>query len=199
MRHVKVWFLICLVFPGVMSFSQNPDIDLLRYINHHRNPALDNTFRTISDMAGPVAVATPFVLFGVSYLAQDTCMRHNSIYIGASLASAAVITTILKYSIDRKRPFSKYPDVVKLADGGSPSFPSGHTSDAFALATSLSLAYPKWYVIVPAYAWSSTVAFSRMDLGVHYPTDVLAGALIGAGTAWLCYKGQQYLHRKFGK
>ncbi len=198
-RWMKMIIIFLLLVPGMTAHSQNADIDLLRSINHHRNPQLDNTFRFVSDVAGTVAVATPVILFGTSYLLHDTVMRCQSVYIGASLATAAVVTTILKYSVDRTRPFQKYPDIIKLADAGSPSFPSGHTSDAFALATSLSLAYPKWYVIVPAYAWSSTVAFSRLDLGVHYPSDVLAGAIIGAGTAWLCFKGRQYLQKKYGR
>jgi membrane-associated phospholipid phosphatase len=58
---------------------------------------------------------------------------------------------------------------------------------AFATATSLSLAYPKWYVIVPSFAYAGTVAYSRMHLGVHYPSDVAAGAVIGAGCAYLTF------------
>ena len=63
------------------------------------------------------------------------------------------------------------------------SFPSGHTATAFALATSLSITYPKWYVIAPSALWACSVGVSRMNEGVHYPSDVLAGAVIGAGCA----------------
>ena len=58
---------------------------------------------------------------------------------------------------------------------------------AFATATSLSLTYPKWYIIVPAYSWAGAVGYSRMHLGVHYPSDVFIGALVGAGSAWLTH------------
>lgn len=89
----------------------------------------------------------------------------------------------MKYGFNRKRPFVTYPDLItKKSEAGSPSFPSGHTSQAFATATSLSLAYPKWYVIAPSLLWAGAVGYSRMELGVHYPSDVLVGALIGIGS-----------------
>jgi membrane-associated phospholipid phosphatase len=74
--------------------------------------------------------------------------------------------------------------------------PSAHTSSAFATATSLSLAFPKWYVVVPSFVWASSVGYSRMHLGVHYPSDVLVGALVGSGSAFLTQKANQWLNKK---
>jgi len=126
-------------------------------------------------------------------------MKDKALCIGATVITASVIATILKNTVKRERPFNSYPDIQKETSGGGYSFPSGHTSDAFSLATSVTLAYPKWYVIVPAYAWASAVGYSRMDLGVHYPSDVLMGAVTGAGSAYLCYKAQQWLHKRKNK
>jgi undecaprenyl-diphosphatase len=64
------------------------------------------------------------------------------------------------------------------------SFPSGHTSSSFSAVTALSRAYPKWYVIAPSFLWAASVGYSRMYLGVHYPTDVTAGAVLGVGTSF---------------
>jgi undecaprenyl-diphosphatase len=52
----------------------------------------------------------------------------------------------------------------------------------------ISLNYPKWYVIVPSFAWAGLAGYSRMAIGMHYPSDVLMGAVVGAGSAYLIYK-----------
>jgi membrane-associated phospholipid phosphatase len=190
------YLLLSLMLSSMSLYSQNTDIRLLKAINLNRNTHLDNTFRTITNSVSPITISTPVILYGIGLIKKDTLTREKSIYIGATLISAAAISTILKYSVNRTRPFVTYPYLEKETSAKSPSFPSGHTSDAFALATSLSLSYPKWYVIVPSYAWAGAVGYSRMDLGVHYPSDVLVGAIIGTGTAFLCYKGQQWLNKK---
>jgi membrane-associated phospholipid phosphatase len=187
---------VILLFLSVTVYSQNADIRILSEINLNRNRDLDKTFRAVSNTAAPVAFGTPVVMFAVSFINDDSLMRKNSLYIGASVLSSAIITSILKYSVGRPRPYITYPYIEKAGDGGSPAFPSGHTSVAFAFATSVSIACPKWYIIVPSYVWAGAVAYSRMDLGVHYPSDVIAGALIGAGSAYLCYRGQKWLDRK---
>jgi len=64
---------------------------------------------------------------------------------------------------------------------------------AFANATALSLKYPKWYVIIPSYFWACSVGYSRLNLGEHYPSDVLAGAIVGAGSAFLSLKLTNWL------
>jgi membrane-associated phospholipid phosphatase len=74
--------------------------------------------------------------------------------------------------------------------------PSGHTSSAFSTATSLSLNFRKWYVVAPAYTYAAAVGYSRMYLGVHYPSDVLVGALLGSGTAYLTWKINKKLQNK---
>jgi membrane-associated phospholipid phosphatase len=193
---MKYWLILFFMIFAVSVISQNIDIDILRNINLNRNTHLDGFLKHVSNSAGPVAFGLPVIMFGLSYLMKDTLTRKRSLYIGSSVLTAVVITNILKYSIDRTRPFDTYSFIEKMTSGGSPSFPSGHTSDAFSLATALSIVYPKWYVVVPAYAWAVTVGYSRMALGVHYPGDVLAGALIGAGSAYLCFRGQLWLQKK---
>ena len=103
----------------------------------------------------------------------------------AALLLALAITQGLKALISRDRPFDVYPYIEKLSSGGDSSFPSGHTLEAFAVAAALSLLFSRKWVIIPVYAWAVLVAYSRMALGVHYPTDVLAGIMIGSFIGWV--------------
>lgn len=180
-----------------LANGQNLDIRILRSINLDRNPHWDKAMQFMSNSEATVSIATPAIILGVGFIEGDQQIKSDGFTIASAFLLSSAMTTVLKYSVKRPRPFTTYPDIEKLSAGGSYSFPSGHTSSAFATATSLSLAYPKWYVIVPSYAWASTVGYSRMHLGVHYPSDVLVGAIIGAASSYLCYKGQQWLnHRK---
>jgi membrane-associated phospholipid phosphatase len=186
-KHLLILISVFLI----SGCTQKADVDILKDINLNRNTQLDGVFRSLTYSAGPLAIGIPVLLFVFSLLKKDTVMRQNSFYIGASVLSSVIITNILKYTIDRPRPFVTYWFIEKLTGGASPSFPSGHSSDAFALATSVSLTWPKWYIIILSYAWAGAVGYSRMDLGVHFPSDVLVGAVIGAGSAYLWYKSRQ--------
>jgi membrane-associated phospholipid phosphatase len=188
---IRLIVLIVLFFPATL-FSQNNDIRILRSINSPEKFPSDRFFRFISNSDAWLVVGIPVVEGTAGLLKKDDELFRNACVTLTAFALNSGITEVLKYTINRARPFKTYPDITKKSAGGSPSFPSGHTSGAFALATSISLSYPKWYIIVPSYAWAGTVGFSRMDLGVHYPSDVLAGAIVGTGSAWLTY----YINKK---
>ena len=184
---IKLFFLLVLFSLSVPLFSQNLDIRILRSINSSRSLPSDRFFQFVSNSNAYFVIGIPATIGTISLIKHDDQLFRNTCVTVATLAIASGITEIMKYSINRDRPFKTYPDITRKSDVRSPSFPSGHTSSSFALATSLSLSYPKWYIIVSSYTWAGTVAFSRMDLGVHYPSDVLAGAIVGAGSAWLTH------------
>jgi len=192
----KVNLHIIIFFFPLIIYSQQIDIGILKEINLSRDKQYDGIFRAITDSAAPISFGVPILLLGIGAIRKYPISRNYSLSILASVLSAAIIASILKYSLNWPRPFITYSFIEKVTSGGSPTFPSGHTTDVFAFATSVSIAYPKWYIIVPVYVWAGAVGYSRMDLGVHYPSDVLMGAIIGISMAYLCYKGQQRLINK---
>ena len=179
------------------SVGQNADIDLLKKINHSytANGGKVMTFITNSD--NPVTFSIPVSLFATGLITKNKEMQVNGIEHLSSTAVSGILTAALKFAINRDRPFVTYPnDIKKYTKAGSYSFPSGHTSQAFATATSISLLYPKWYIIAPAYLWASGVGYSRMYLGVHYPSDVLAGAIIGSASSIGAHYLFKYIKKK---
>ena len=197
---IKTIVAICTFFVfSATIYSQNIDIDLLREINVNRNKSLDPTFRFVSSTVTPICIASPVLVYAVGIAQKDSSLKYKGIYIGETILVSVFFSTALKYSIKRERPFTTYSFIDKATMVESPSFPSGHTSDAFATATSLSIAFPKWYVIAPSFLWASAVGYSRLDLGVHYPSDVLAGTIIGIGSAYLSYKLNNWLLKKRNK
>ena len=89
----------------------------------------------------------------------------------------------LKYLIHRQRPLVFLKMASKFSEGPgeilNPSFPSGHTVYAFMMATLLSFWFPRYRIIF--YIAAGFIGWTRIYLGLHYPTDVIAGALLGYG------------------
>lgn len=171
----------------LMQHLPDLDIGILKAIYENRNPVFDSTFITITNSAGALAFGIPGILLIISLIRKDSGLRRDALLILIPVALSAIIANILKYTIDLPRPHEIYPFILKLSGGGSPSFPSGHTADAFAFAVAAALVYRKWFLILPCLIWATLVGYSRMSLGVHFPSDVLAGALIGAFCAFVYY------------
>lgn len=185
----------CFLFSfGILS-AQNLDVDILKGIN----PQNPNSFvwKGATASAYPVSVGVPIGLWVTGTIKKDKETQFKAYEMVGSLAIAAVLTEGLKVSINRPRPYQTHSDIYPYQYEEGKSFPSGHTAMAFATATSLSLQYKKWYVVVPAYVWAAGVGYSRLYLGAHYPTDVLGGAAIGAGSAFLSHwLTKKILHHK---
>jgi membrane-associated phospholipid phosphatase len=192
----KIISTILLLFCLSNTIAQNFDIDLLRDINLNRNKSLDPTFRAITNSAVPISIATPIIIYSVGLIKKDGTVKRKAVFIAETVLVSGFISAVLKYSVNKDRPYVTYPDIEQAISATGPSFPSGHTSAAFATATSLSIAFPKWYVIAPSFVWAGAVGYSRMDLGVHYPSDVLVGAIVGSGSAYLTYKLNKWINNK---
>ncbi|PKB18956.1 phosphatase PAP2 family protein [Flavobacterium sp. 5] len=192
----KIICLFLFLFCFSISNAQNSDIDLLEKINLNRNTNIEPLMKGVTNSTFAISIGTPVIIYAVGLIEKDSTTKKKAVFVGETLAASAFITLVLKNSIKRDRPYVTYPEIDNVTNESSYSFPSGHTSAAFATATSLSMAYPKWYVIAPSFLWAGAVGYSRMYLGVHYPTDVLAGAIVGSGSAFLCYKLNKWINKK---
>jgi membrane-associated phospholipid phosphatase len=185
MKKQLIITLLFLVFTLNIK-AQNLDIDILRRIHTTRNQALDKSMSFVSNSVAPFVLLVPAGIIGSGLMKKDSANTRRGIFIASSIVSGAIVTGIFKIAIQRPRPYVTYSYIQNVGPKVGPnSFPSGHTTQAFSLATSLSIAYPKWYVIAPASIYAVGVGYSRVHLGAHYPGDVIAGAIIGTGSAFL--------------
>jgi undecaprenyl-diphosphatase len=107
---------------------------------------------------------------------------------GGSAAVALAVAQVISHLVARPRPFVTHPAALHLfsAHAADSGFPSDHATAAFAIATAVLLRDRRWGVV--AMVLACVLAAGRVAMGVHYPTDVLAGAALGAACAlvlWL--------------
>ncbi|MBB6270987.1 undecaprenyl-diphosphatase [Pedobacter cryoconitis] len=162
---------------------QKLDNRIMIDLSEHRTEQKTSFFMFLSKYNNLVNVAIPAGIFAAGVIDNDKGTRQNALYIASSSAVNILLTMVTKKLVKRPRPFLGQVKISAVYYPGQTSFPSGHTSSSFATATALSQVYHKWYVIAPAYLWAGSMGYSRMYLGVHYPSDVAAGALIGTGSA----------------
>ena len=157
------------------------DRSLLEAINTTSSPLSDSFFVGVTDLGGVVGIIT-LTLIGLAVLL--TKRRYQSaVILAASVAGAAAINLVLKFMFERVRP-----DLwQQLITETSYSFPSGHAMITSVLAFAvIAIAWKTRYritAIVVALGFMVVISYSRLYLGVHYPTDILAGWLVSA--AWV--------------
>lgn len=161
------------------------DLAILEWLQanlHH--PILDAIFLSITALGNYGLV---WVLLGLALILTKK-YRHIGITLMLALAFSFVVTNlVLKNMVQRPRPFISYDYLKALMSNASGySFPSGHATSAFAAAMVFYKYLPKYKVVF--FGIASLVAFSRLYLLVHYPTDVIAGSMLGIISGWVAYR-----------
>ena len=185
-----VWF--CLLVFDCMY----PKIQTHLILNGYHTPFLDTFFKytTVLGEAFPVYVGVAFFIFN----------RRNGLFILLGQGLTCLITQVLKFAFAHPRPATYFKQMgvdlpqtvenVKLRTACN-SFPSGHTSAAFALFTCLALITPrKWSPLWLTAAW--LVAYSRIYLSQHFLEDILLGSLIGMVSSCAVYMIMDYYINK---
>ena len=198
MRNRSRYYLLLLFI--VIQFTaaaQNLDINLLKSINKNETVFKTKYLELNASSVTALSVGIPAGIAIAGFINHDKKLKRDALYMGISYIFSGIVTQSIKHFDPRQRPYEKYSFVVDRDDeGGGSSFPSGHTSAAFSTATEVALRYHKWYFVAPAYLFAGSVAWARIYQGVHYPSDVLAGAFVGAGSAWLGWKLQKWMNKK---
>jgi len=165
------------------------DLRLLEWINHNRIPCLDNFFRFLTDTAGVTAAVIAIIVIIYGFIQKSSFLKFRKYQVAFAYSVNAIIINILKYTVDRPRPFEVDKHIEKLTGAGSPSFPSGHTGDVVVVALSMCLLFPRqMWLLTIIWIWAIFVAYSRMALGVHYPSDVLSSVVISFIVAFASQK-----------
>ncbi len=182
MNKKLVFSIVCLLLIQFVFSQGQWEVDMVRNINP--NAPTSDFWKNISGSAEPISVGIPAGMLLVSIINHDKKLQKQSFEILGSLAIATVTTQLLKRIVNRPRPYESYSAIYPDIYESGKSFPSGHTTTAFSTAASLTLTTKKWYIAVPAFAWATSVGYSRMYLGQHYPSDVLMGAAVGTVSAF---------------
>lgn len=168
------------------------DTAVLTMIHKIANPTLNGLFLGVTNLAGAVFIGIITIALAVGFY-----MRHeiyNSLYILLTLGGTLVLNTTLKIFFKRTRPDLWSLLVVEK----SYSFPSGHAMISMALAlTLIVLTYysrARWFSIILGAFYVVLIGFSRLYLGVHFPTDILGGWLISS--VWILLATRLMFHNR---
>ena len=160
----------------LLDIVHSVDYGVLAYISEHWRGGLSDTVWKV------------FSLLGMLWCCLDYACRTAAVLPANTRAGAAMLIALgvgfllgnvfLKNLVMRPRPFVTHTDLTALLVPEDPwSFPSGHTLSSFAAASALYFFHHKTGFL--AFLLAAAIAFSRLYASVHYPTDVLAGAVIG--------------------
>jgi undecaprenyl-diphosphatase len=170
-----------------MDFLSRLDVALFYFINHTlQNRVFDAVMPWLTDLNKEPVV---LVLVGLIWLALVVRGSRTVRLVALLLVPTILFTdqfnsSFVKHVFDRVRPCHALPDVRLLVSCGSGwSFPSSHAVNNFAGAVVIASFFRRsgWGFL----AFAAVVAFSRVYVGVHYPSDVIGGALLGAASGWM--------------
>lgn len=167
-----------------------PKENTFQLLNSYHNRVLDQFFimyTWVGDGLFILAIVVLLALFG---------KRKEAVILFFAYASSGLVTQLLKHTFDQPRP-SLYFTQSKIAYDhfvkgvilhSSNSFPSGHATTAFAVATVIALFYHSKVVSIAAFVFALLAAYSRIYLGQHFLHDVTAGAFTGVFFSMLTYQ-----------
>ncbi len=174
------WLFAGLGASAIAATAAFADKPIQKYSQKHRNNARDNFAKDIEPFgeAYSFGVLAAFELEGMAFN-DDRSKAVAQDGLASSIIASGIITPSLKFIAGRSRPGKDKGAHDFHPFSGNASFPSGHATQAFAVASVIADHYDPWYVKAGAYGVASLVGYARVERNAHWASDVLAGALIG--------------------
>lgn len=186
LRQITLAWLLLVVTASIATVWGG-DVTIVQWFKAYTWTGIDKSLiYTLSD-----AVLVPFyLLFLYLFLSHWRQRQRSAIfvvaggYLIAQVFGSILLARVLKVFVGRARPDTFFADPTRdwigfTNNSAFHSFPSGHTTDLFTGAIFLALLLPRWWMRLSALMCAVLVGLSRVVLGKHYPSDVIAGALIG--------------------
>ena len=197
MQHSKIalWLTLVIVPLIVLSYLYI-DIPVGRWAIAHDGTMVDNVSVVLGYFGESVYILVISALLWLiwQYASKNRALALQSRFIFLSVVITGVGVNIIKLIFGKSRPTMLKSDdefgfqwFAAIGDHAHASFPSGHATTAFTLATALTLMFPRWWPVF--YTYAVAIALARVGAWDHYPSDVLAGALFGTlATLWLYHQ-----------
>ena len=168
------------------------DIGVMKFIqNNLSNPILDKVMIFITGLGDTGFI---WILIGLVLLINKKYKKIGIMVLVALALGSIFGEIILKNIIERHRPFISIEGINLLIDAPtSYSFPSGHTTSSFAATFVLARNFKKKSIYI--FTLATLIAFSRIYLGVHFPTDIIAGVILGLSCGYISI----FVNRKIEK
>ncbi len=164
----------------MIDLIRKTDISLLHFVNSKLRCKLLDKVMPIITFFGSATFCAIFVVMTI--ISRNKDVKNLGVITSFSIIVSSGITHFIKRIKNRIRPYINIPEIIVNKIGVDDySFPSGHTTAAFSIGVSIALKFTGLATI--SLILASLVGFSRMYLGVHYPTDVGAGVVVGSASA----------------
>lgn len=160
----------------IVRMVSSGDLKIFHFINDSiKCKALDRLLPFLTHLGGAIITTLTCIMLMLSKKSELVSSGYKS---AAALLSSHIFIHYLKKIINRPRPFLKLNGVNTFkTDLKDYSFPSGHTTAAFSICVSLALSFPAMWMALVILAF--IIGLSRIYIGVHYPTDVFIGMIVG--------------------
>jgi membrane-associated phospholipid phosphatase len=163
-----------------VSSNKIKEQNIIAELQLHQSPGSIRFFQVVSDSINFISLGIPVIFLGLGLIQKKKIWVRQALIILLGIGLGGLMSATLKRTIKEPRPYEVDSRIAQLSVGGSNSFPSGHTVEATAAAIGFSVILFRTPLSIGlSIAWALLIMFSRIVLGVHNFTDILAGVAIG--------------------